>query len=61
MTNDYSYVMKVIRNKNNTRRHYPALKRLISIWEIKWQHSYKEKYFELYLHSLNTTLKRSFQ
>ena len=39
MKKDYAYVMKVIRNKNNTLRHYPALKNLISIWEIKWQHS----------------------
>jgi hypothetical protein len=60
MTNDYSYVMKVITNKNNNRYHYPALKRLISIWEIKWQDAHKEKYFDIYLHSLKTTLKRSF-
>ena len=47
--------------KNNNRYHYPAIKKLISIWKIKWDHLNKERYFDIYLHSLNTTLKRSFQ
>ncbi len=61
MTKDYSYVLKVINNKDNNRYHYPALKNLISIWKIKWKHESKGRYFDVYLHSLNTTLKRSFQ
>ena len=61
MIDDYTYVIKVITNKNNNRYHYPALKRLISIWETKWQHSHKEKCFDIYLHSLKSTLKRSFR
>ena len=61
MTNDYSYVLKVINNKDNNRYHYPALKNLISIWKIKWEHESKGRYFNVYLHSLNNTLKRSFQ
>ena len=61
MTKDYSYVLKVIKNKDNNIYHYPALKNLISIWKIKWKHKSKVSYFNDYLHSLNTTLKRSFQ
>ena len=61
MTKDYSYVLKVINNKDNNRYHYPALKNLISIWKIKWQHETNGRYFNVYLHSLNTILKRSFQ
>jgi hypothetical protein len=61
MTKDYLYVLKVIKNKDNNICHYPALKNLISIWKIKWKHKSKGRYFNVYLHSLNTTLKRSFQ
>ena len=61
MTNDYSYVLKVINNKDNKYFHYPAIKKLISIWKIKWEHESKGRYFDVYLHSLNTTLKRAFR
>jgi hypothetical protein len=61
MKDDYTYVIKVITNKNNNRYHYPAIKKLISIWKNKWDHLNKERYFDIYLHSLNTTLKRSFR
>jgi hypothetical protein len=61
MIDDYTYVIKVITNKNNNRYHYPAIKKLISLWAIKWDHLNKKKYFDVYLHSLNTTLKRSFR
>ena len=60
MQTDYDYVIAAITNKDNKYFHYPAIKKLISIWAIKWEHQSKGRYFGVYLHSLNTTLKRSF-
>ena len=57
------YVIQVIRNKDNKLIHYPAVKNLIDIWETKWKGSneYSKNIFDVYLHSLNTNLKRSFR
>ena len=60
MKTDYDYVIKAIRNKGNKLIHYPALKKLISLFIIKWD-SNKGKRYEVYLHSLNINLKRSFR
>jgi hypothetical protein len=60
MKTDYDYVIKAIRNKGNKLIHYPALKKLISLFIIKWD-SNKSKRYEVYLHSLNINLKRSFR
>ena len=60
MKTDYEYVIKAIRNKGNKIIHYPALSKLISLFELKWD-SGKSKRYEVYLHSLNINLKRSFR
>ena len=60
MKTDYDYVIKAIRNKSNKHIHLPALRKLISIFMIKWN-SNKNKRYEVYLHSLNINLKRSFR
>ena len=57
---DYDYVIKAIRNKSNKRIHLPALRKLISLFELKWD-STKSKRYEVYLHSLTINLKRSFR
>jgi hypothetical protein len=63
MKKDYEYVIKVIRNKNNKLQHYSALKNLIDLWKIKWEGSkeYSKNIFDVYLHSLNINLKRTFR
>jgi len=60
MKTDYDYVIKAIKNKNNRLAHYPALTKLISLFELKW-YSIKSKRYKIYLHSLNINLKRSFR
>jgi len=63
MKKDYEYVIRVIRNKDNKLIHYPAIKNLIDIWVTKWKGSneYSKNIFDVYLHSLNINLKRSFK
>jgi len=60
MKTDYEYVIKAIRNKNNKRIHLPALSKLISLFELKWD-STKSKRYKVYLHSLTINLKRLFR
>ena len=65
MKNDYEYVIKAIRNKDNNIIHYPAVKKLISLFKLKWypgkNKRYENKRYEVYLHSLNINLKKSFR
>ena len=44
MKTDYDYVIKAIRNKDNRLVHYPALKKLISIFMIKWNSNKNKRY-----------------
>ena len=60
METDYDYVMGAIKNKSNKLIHYPALKKLISLFMIKWD-SIKNERYEIYLHSLNISLRRAFR
>ena len=60
METDYDYVMAAIKNKSNKLIHYPALKKLISLFMIKWD-SIKNERYEIYLHSLNISLRRAFR
>ena len=63
MKTDYEYVIRAIRNNDNKLIHYPALKQLINLWVKKWQGSkkYSKNIFDVYLHSINTNLKRAFR
>ena len=63
MKKDYEFVIKVIRNKENTRYHYPAIKNLISLFKLKWdiKKQNKSNTYEVYLHSLKDNLKKSFR
>jgi hypothetical protein len=63
MKKDYEYVIRVIRNKDNKLIHYPAIKNLIDLWVNKWSGSkkYTKNIFNVYLHSLNTNIKREFR
>jgi hypothetical protein len=60
MTKDYEFVIKAIRNKDNSRYHFPALKNLISFFALKWN-SDKSKRYEVYLQSLNNNLNTIYQ
>ena len=63
MKKDYEFVIKVIRNKENKLVHYPAIKNLVDIWKNKWINSdkYSKNIYDVYLHSINVNLKRSFR
>jgi len=63
MKTDYEYVIKVINNKDNKLIHYPAIKNLINLWVKKWTGSkeYSKNIFDVYLHSINISLKRAFR
>tara|TARA_B100000768_G_scaffold71531_1_gene68565 strand:- start:382 stop:567 length:186 start_codon:yes stop_codon:yes gene_type:complete len=61
MKKDYEFVIKVIRNKDNRLQHYPAVKNLINIWMNKWSGHKEHSVYDVYLHSLNINLKRSFR
>ena len=50
MTKDYEFVIKAIRNKDNSRYHFPALKNLISFFVLKWNSDSQN--LEVYLQSL---------
>ena len=43
MTADYSFLRDAIKHPNNRKKHVPALKRLITIFEEKWKGSYDPK------------------
>ena len=59
MKEDYDYVIKAVRNKDNKLIHYPSLKNLISIFKTKWSLTRNKNRLDVYLHSLNVNLKRS--
>jgi len=61
MKKDYEFVIKVIRSKDNKLIHYPAVKNLINLWMTKWLNQKDNKVYDVYLHSLNINLKRSFR
>ena len=43
MTADYSFLRDAIKHPNNRKKHVPALKRLITIFEEKWDGEYDPK------------------
>jgi len=43
MTADYSFLRDAIKHPNNKKKHVPALKRLITLFENKWEGSYDPK------------------
>ena len=56
--------MKNIKNEENKLIHYPALRKLISLWETKWFKPFPDdvyNVYDIYLHSLNASLKRRFR
>ena len=62
MRTDYNFVIRVINNSDNNRYHYPAIKNLISLFKTKWaSKNKKSSRYEVYVHSLNKNLKRSFR
>ena len=64
MRKDYDFVIKIIKNEENKLIHYPALRKLISLWETKWFKPFPDdvyNVYDIYLHSLNASLKRRFR
>jgi len=61
MKKDYEFVIRVIRNKENKIGHYPAIRKLINLWEYKWSGHTEHNVYEIYLHSLKLNLKKSFR
>lgn len=61
MKKDYDFVIKIIKNEENKLIHYPALRKLISLWETKWFKPFPNNVYDIYLYSLNTSLKRAFR
>ena len=59
MKEDYDYVIKALRNKDNKLIHYPSLKNLVSIFKTKWSLIRNKNRLNVYLNSLNKNLKRS--
>ena len=43
MTEDYTFVRDAVKHLSNKKKHVPALKRLITIFEKKWDGSYDPK------------------
>ncbi len=43
MTADYTFLRDAVKHLNNKKRHVPALKRLITLFEKKWDGEYDPK------------------
>ena len=43
MAADYSFLRDAVKHPNNKKKHVPALKRLITLFENKWEGSYDPK------------------
>lgn len=60
MKDDWDWVTKVIKHNGNTYAHYPALKKLIKIFALKWKDHPSKRLYNLYVHYLDATLRIQF-
>ena len=59
MKQDYEFVYRVLTNKKNTRKHYPALTTLLDLFKSKWKENKDTRLYKVYLQSLQTALRVS--
>jgi len=60
MKKDFDFVYLNIIHTNNTLVHYPAIKKLISIFETKWKLNKNDNTYKIYCASLKLALDKAF-
>ena len=59
MKKDFDFVYLTIMHTNNTLVHYPAIKKLISIFEKKWKLNKNDNTYKIYCTSLKLALDKT--